>query len=102
LIAARVACRQGLQPADQVSKRQQAIDGERAAAIRDDRERIRRRDVGPAGRQREQLTVLVMQVDPVLPPVLAVRDELEVTAEQRVEPVRYPHTSVLIIQTGRS
>jgi hypothetical protein len=55
----------------------------------------------PAGRQREQLTVLVMQVDPVLPPVLAVRDELEVAAEQRVEPVRYPHTSVLIIQTGR-
>jgi hypothetical protein len=32
---------------------------------------------------------------------MAVRDELEVQAEQRVEPVRYPHTPVLIIRTGR-
>ena len=40
-----------------------------------------------------------MQVDPVLTPVLAVRHELEVPAEQRVEPVRYPYTSVLITRT---
>ena len=36
--------------------------------------------VGPPGWQREQLPVLVMQVDPVLAPVLAVLDELEVPA----------------------
>ena len=41
-----------------------------------------------------------MQVDPVLTPVLAVSDELEVQAGQRVEPVRYPYTPVLIIRTG--
>jgi hypothetical protein len=42
-----------------------------------------------------------VQVDPVLTPVLAVRDELEVPAEQRMEPVRHPDTSVPIIRTGR-
>jgi hypothetical protein len=36
-------------------------------------------------------------MDPVLTPVLTVRDELEVLAGQRVEPVRHPHTSVPII-----
>jgi hypothetical protein len=37
-----------------------------------------------------------MEVDPVLAPVLAVRDELEVPPEQRMEPVRHPDTSVPI------
>jgi hypothetical protein len=74
---------QGPQPADQVNQRQQAIDGERAAAIPNDRERIGRHDAGPPGRQREQIPVLVMQMDPVLTPVLAVRDKLEVLAERR-------------------
>jgi hypothetical protein len=37
-------------------------------------------------------------MDPVLAPVLTLRDELEVLAEQRVEPVRHPHTSVPIIE----
>jgi hypothetical protein len=44
--------------------------------------------------------VLVVQMDPVLAPVVTVRDELEVPAEQRVEVVRHPHTSVPIIWTG--
>jgi hypothetical protein len=51
--------------------------------------------------KREQLTVLIMQMDPVLTPVLAVRDKLEVLAEQRMEPARHPHTSIPIIWTGR-
>ena len=42
-----------------------------------------------------------MQMDPVLTTVLAVRDELEVLAKQRMEPVRHPHTPVPIIWTGR-
>jgi hypothetical protein len=41
--------------------------------------------VGPPSRQREQLAVLIMQMDPVLTPVLAVRDELEVLAGQRMD-----------------
>ena len=48
------------------------------AAIRDERERIGGRDVGPPGRNGEQLAFVVVQVDPVLTPVMAVRDELEV------------------------
>ena len=60
------------------------------------------RDIGPPRRQGEQLAVLVVQVDPVLAPVLPVRDELEVPAEQRMEPVCHPHTSVPIVQIGCS
>ena len=51
--------------------------------------------VHPAGSE-EQMPVLVVQVDPVLAPVLAVRDELEVPAAQRVERVRHPDASVPI------
>jgi hypothetical protein len=41
-------------------------------------------------------------MDPVPAPVLTVRNELEVLAGQRMEPVRHPHTSVPVIRTGRS
>jgi len=54
------------EPVCQVSQRQQAIGGERAPSGRDYHERVRRSSVGPPGWQREQLPVLVVQVDPVL------------------------------------
>ena len=57
-------------------------------------------DIGPPGRQREQLAVLVVQVNPVLTPVLPVRDELEVLSEQWMEQVGYPDASVPIIRIG--
>ncbi len=41
-------------------------------------------------------------MNPVLAPVLAIRDELEVPAEQRMEPVRHPHTPVPIVAIRRS
>jgi hypothetical protein len=41
-----------------------------------------------------------VQVDRVLTPVLAVRDELEIPAGQRMEQVSYPDTSVPIIRIG--
>jgi hypothetical protein len=87
---------------DKISQRQQAIGGERAPARRDHHERVRRRHVGPPGRQREQLPVLVVQVDPVLAPVLAVGDELEVLAAQRMERVRHPDATVPIGRIGCS
>ena len=80
--ATPAALRQGPQPVNQIIQRQQAAGGERAAAVRDDHERIGGRNVGPPGRQREQHAVLVVQMDPVLTPVMAVRDELEVPADQ--------------------
>ena len=57
--------------------------------------------VQPAG-SGEQLPVLVVQVDPVLAPVLAVGDELEVPAMQRVERVRHPDATVPIVRIGCS
>jgi len=43
-----------------------------------------------------------MQVDPVLAPVLPVRDELEVPPGQRMKLMRNPHTAVSIIWIGCS
>ena len=57
--------------------------------------------VHPAGSENSS-PVLVMQVDPVLAPVLAMRDELEVPAGQRVERVRHPDTPVPIVRIGCS
>jgi hypothetical protein len=36
-------------------------------------------------------------MDPVLTPVLAVHDELEVAPEQRVEPVGHPDAAIPIV-----
>jgi hypothetical protein len=78
------------EPVDQVCDSQQAIGGERAPARRDHHERVRCRHIGPSRWQREQLPVLVVQVDPVLTPVLPVCDEPEVAAIQLVERVGHP------------
>jgi len=86
------------QLADQIGQRQQARRGERAAAGRDHHERIGGRDIGPPCWQGEQRPVLVMQVDPVLAPVLAAGDELEVPAIKRVKRVHHPDTPVPIVR----
>jgi hypothetical protein len=51
--------------------------------------------VHPAGSE-NSTPYLIVQMDSVLAPVLAMRDELEVLAEQRMEPVRHAHTPVPI------
>jgi hypothetical protein len=43
-----------------------------------------------------------VQVDPVLAPVLAVGDELEVPAVKRVKRVRHPDAPVPIVRIGCS
>jgi hypothetical protein len=78
---------------------QQAINSERAPTRRDDHERILTHHVGPACGKGEQLTVLAPAVDPILPPVTPMNDELEVTTEQRMEPVDHPNTSEPIVLT---
>jgi hypothetical protein len=55
-----------------------------------------------SARQREQLPVLVVQVDSVLAPVLAVDDELEALAAQGMERVSHPDASVPITRIRRS
>ena len=81
---------------------QQASRAERGLARRDHHERVRRHRIGPRSWQREQLPVLVVQVDPVLAPVLAAGDELEVPAGQRVERVGHPDAPVPIVRIGCS
>jgi hypothetical protein len=46
--------------------------------------------------------VLVVQMNPVLTPVLAASNELELTAEQRMKAVRHPHNVALIDCAGCS
>ncbi len=90
------------EPVHQIRDRQQVIGGERAAAGRDDHERIRCHRIGPPGWQREQLPVLITQADPVLTPVLPALDELEVPPGQRVKRVRHLHPAIPIAWTGCS
>ena len=92
----------GPQPVSQIRDGQQARGSEGAPARRDDHERIRRRNIGPGRRKREQLPARVPAVDPVLTPVAPVDNELEIAAGQRMEPVSYPDTPVPIIWIGCS
>jgi hypothetical protein len=69
-------------PVDQIRDGQQVLGSEGAPAGRDDHERVRRRNIGPGRRKREQLPVLVPAVDPVLTPVAPVDNELEIAAVQ--------------------
>jgi hypothetical protein len=88
--------------ANQVRDGQQAPGSEGTPARRDDHERVRRRNIGPGRRKREQLPGLVPAVDPVLTPVAPADNELEIAAGQRMEPVSYPDTAVPIIWIGCS
>ena len=54
----------GPQPVNQIRDGQQALGSEGAPARRDDHERVRRRNIGPGRRKREQLPVLVPAVRP--------------------------------------
>src|SRR2546430_14864937 len=90
----------GPKPVNQIRDGQQALGSEGAPACRDDHERVRRRSIGPGRRKREQLSVLVPAVDPVLTPVAPAGNELEIAAGQRMEPGGYPDTPVLIIWIG--
>jgi hypothetical protein len=90
------------EPVHQVSECQQASRAERRHTRRDHHERVRRYRVGPPGWQREQLPVLVVQVDPVLTPALPVGDELEVPPSQRVKRVRHTDATVPIVRIGCS
>src|SRR2546430_16807130 len=92
----------GPKPVNQIRDGQQALGSEGAPARRDDHERVRRRSIGPGRRKREQLSVLVPAVDPVLTPVAPAGNELEIAAGQRMGPVGYPGTPGLIIWLWRS
>jgi hypothetical protein len=89
----------GPETVDQIRQGQQVGRGEWAAAIGDHDERIDRSEVCPTRGQREQLTVLVVEMNPILTPVPAVHDELELPLKQWVEPMSHSDKMMPIVQT---
>ena len=57
--------------------------GERPCGNRD--EGIKRQKAGPLGRQRDQPTGVVVEVNPMLTPIVAIGHEGEFTSKERVE-----------------
>ena len=65
-------------------------------------ERIDRTDVGPTHRQGMQVAIfLVLEPDPVLSPVLTVRDEFEFLLVQRMVGMGYSETLTLNVAMRR-
>jgi hypothetical protein len=89
---------EGPKAVDQINQSQQIGRGEWAPTLSDHHERIDRRQISPTCWQREQLPVLVVQVNPILAPVVAVHHKLEFPPEQRMEPMSHPHTTMPIVE----
>ena len=80
-------------PAGQPGVRQlkQILRAERGTTSGGLHERIRRHRISPPSRQRKQLAVRAIDVDQVVTIVPATLDELQLTTEQRMEPMRHPN-----------
>jgi hypothetical protein len=89
-----IAVRLGAEAVHEGGQPGRATNGERAPTRRDDLEWVLAHHVGPPSGKGEQPAVLAPAVDPILHPVTPMNDELEVTTEQRMEPVDHPDTSV--------
>ncbi len=89
---------------DQLGQLQQRGDMKRAAPRRDKNEQVHRHNIGPLRRQRDQLALLVIEIDAIPPPVALTLDELELLTGQRMERVRDPHPRTIdqIRAIGRS
>jgi hypothetical protein len=79
-----------LQHLDQVGEREQIGRTERGPPGGHYHKRIVRDNVGPTGRDLPQPTCVVVEIDAMAPPAMAVRDELVFPSEQRVVWMRYP------------
>ena len=66
----------------------QILNPGKGAPLRDNNKRIGSLYIGPARRNRAQFPVLIEKVYPILPPVVAVIDQLEFLFIQRVKQVR--------------
>jgi len=67
----------------------QVLVAKEASAAGHRHKRIFRYHRGPAGRNRAQIPFGVVEVDPVLAPVVAIRDQLEPLASQRMMRMGY-------------
>ena len=64
---------------------EQILDAKGRAARGNRDEGIEREKAGPLGGQRDQPTGVVVEVNPVLAPIVAIRHERELTPTERVE-----------------
>ena len=78
-------------PVDQRRQLQQIADAERAATVGQRHERIDRRTISPGCRHPPEPAPLVIQPDPILPPVPQLPHELELAPTQRMKRVRHPN-----------
>ena len=79
-----------LQHFDQVSEREQIGHTKRGSPSGDDHKRILRDHVGPTGRDLPQPACIVVKIDAMTSPAVAVRDQLVLPSEQRVVRMRDP------------
>ena len=82
----------GLQHLDQVGEREQIGHTERGSPGGHNHKRILRDNVGPTGRDLPQSTGVVVEIDAMASPAVAVRDELVLPSEQRVVWMRDPES----------
>jgi hypothetical protein len=64
---------------------EQILDAKGRAPCGDRDEGIERQNAGPLGRQRDQPTGVVVEVNPMLTPIVAIGHEGEFTPTERVE-----------------
>ncbi len=78
------------------------LSPQRCPSVGYDVEGIVRDEVGPVRRHRAQMASAVMEPGPVLTPVLAPHDQVELLTEQRMVWVCHPKRSTLNVSMRRS
>jgi len=74
-----------MNPGDEMGQLEQILDAKGGAPRGNRDEGIEREKAGPLGGQRDQPTGVVVEVDPVLTPIVAIGHEGEFTPTARVE-----------------
>ena len=87
---------------DQLRQFKQFLSPKRGPPRGHDVERIVGNEVGPTRRNAAQTASTVMEPGPVLAPVLATHDQVELLSEQRMVRVRHPERSALNVTMRRS
>jgi hypothetical protein len=79
------------QPVQRVAQRQQTNRTKRRSAGCNPPKLIRRFDIGPRDRDRAKPSVLILEDQPVLAPILAPADQLDLVTAERMEGMCDPH-----------
>lgn len=85
---------------DQLGQPNQLVETKGGPPRRDHHKRVGHRNTGPAGRQRNQLPVRVVEQDPIFAPVLATDDQFKLTTEEGMVGVGYLETSMRTVLWG--